>query len=253
MKNKIGLIGILLITLLACETETPLSVSAENFSEENISNCNNAKCPEITVNYVLVEGEQSISEKINNELKSFIIASLQIGEKETNAQTIEEAAENFIKTYKMHSAEFPDMAAEYFSEINVSDIFKNDQLLSFQLKQYKFTGGAHGYGTTHFVNFDPATGEKLSIKDMFSDFDAFKKVAEKKFRKAHKISENENINSTGFWFEDDTFYLPETVGFTNKEVLFHYNQYDIASYAEGPIELAIPIKDIQQFLAISVK
>ena len=88
---------------------------------------------------------------------------------------------------------------------------------------------------------------------LFKDLKTFTDFAEQKFREAHNISENEPINSTGFWFKDDTFSLPETVGFTKENIVFQYNQYDIASYAEGPIELTIPITEAKEFLTISVE
>ena len=160
MNNKLLLFCFSLFILVSCDKEKPLTISAENFSEKELPECTSVSCPKISINYFSVDGEEAISKNINSEIEKFIIASLQIGEKSTNAKSIEEAAEKFIKTYRMHSAEFPDMAAEYFAEIDVSNNFKNDALLSVQLKQYKYTGGAHGYGSTSFANFDPQNWRK---------------------------------------------------------------------------------------------
>jgi hypothetical protein len=44
---------------------------------------------------------------------------------------------------------------------------------------------------------------------------------------------------------DANFYLSE------KGIVFHYDQYEIASYADGPIDVVIPFEDIKPFLLIS--
>jgi len=253
MNNKLTVLFICIVSVFGCKKEQSLSFSSENFSEKEITNCKTESCPEITVNYFTVSGEESISTAINAELKRFIVSSLQIGENPVETNSIDEASSNFIKTYRKHSAEFPDMAAAYFAEINVRKSLNTSEILSVELQQYKFTGGAHGYGSTTFANFDPKTGELLQQKDLFNDVEGFKRFAETAFRKQHNISEEESINSTGFWFENDTFYLPETVGFTKDNIIIIYNQYDIASYADGPIELKIPIKKTKEFLTFLVE
>ena len=84
----------------------------------------------------------------------------------------------------------------------------------------------------------------MCIRDRFTAF------AEKKFRSEQNIAKDQSINENGFWFENDTFYLPESVGFTQDSLIFVYNQYDIASYADGPIELKIAMKEAEPFLSI---
>ena len=101
-----------------------------------------------------------------------------------------------------------------------------------------------------FLNCNTKNGEQLSVKEIFKNENEFRDFVEKLFRKKHNISSNESINSSGFWFENDTFHLPETIGFYEEEVLILYNQYEIASYVSGPIELTIPLEDVLPFMAI---
>src|SRR5690606_30116260 len=121
-------------------------------------------------------------------------------------------------------------------------------LISLEMAQYLYTGGAHGYGSTSFMNIDPKTGEELSLEKLIQDTSKFTSFAEDEFRKQQNIKKNQSINDLGFWFEGDTFYLPETVGFTDDSMIFIYNQYDIASYADGPIELKISLSQAKPFL-----
>ncbi len=254
MKKTICLL-LVLIVAGSCKKELPLAVSDETFSEKQLTICNTVSCPEISINYITFSGEDERSEKINKAISNFIITSLYLGDEETAPTTgsISEAAIQFIEMYHIHSAEFPDMQLEYFADINVNETFRSPNLLSLEMHQYLFTGGAHGYGATQFINFDTQTGLKLSTDEIFNNPEVFKVFVEEKFKTAFEIPQSDNINATGFWFDDNTFYLPETIGFTESDLILIYNQYEIASYAAGSIELEIPLREVKPYLAIPTK
>lgn len=251
MNNKITIVALLALISVGCNQEKDIEFSAESFTEKELSICKNSKCPEVTINYVEVFGDEEVSEKINKKIKNFIYSSLLMGEDSIpNAKTIQEAATVFIEAYNADKAQFPDMAGKYFAEISVNEIYTSKKHLCFEMRQYLYTGGAHGYGTTSFLNIDPKTGEELTSKELFKDNKEFIVFAEKKFRAEQKIAKDQSINENGFWFDNDEFYLPESVGFSQDSLIFVYNQYDIASYADGHIELKIAIKEAKPFLSI---
>ena len=186
--------------------------------------------------------------KINTQITTQIIATLFLGEDQNpSAKSIEEAANQFILAYRDHKNEF-EYELEYEAEIRVSKIFSNQAYLSLQFENYLFTGGAHGYGSTFFKNFNLQTGNEISPSNFFEDYMGFLKLAEKAFRKQHNIPESESINAVGFWFDDDTFYLPESMGVSKNELLFIFNPYDIASYADGAIQFKISKSEAAPFL-----
>ncbi|MDT0556495.1 DUF3298 and DUF4163 domain-containing protein [Patiriisocius hiemis] len=250
MNNKTLLSIVFLILVFSCKNKAPLRISSESFSEKELAQCASENCPEITINYLQILGDEAISTPINTTINEFIISSLYIGdpEQEPQASTITESAKDFIKMYNTHSAEFPDMATAYFAEINVSKLYQSTQLVSLEMRNYLFTGGAHGYGSVIFKNFDLETGEQLSIADLVKNIDAFTDFAEQKFRTQFEIPQTGSINATGFWFEDDTFFLPPSIGVTNQHIIIRYNQYDIASYAAGPIEFKISRDEASDYL-----
>ena len=87
---------------------------------------------------------------------------------------------------------------------------------------------------------------------MIIDIEDFINFVEIKFREAHDIPKTGDINATRFMFEGNTFILPSSMGFDDKNMLFTYNPYDIAPYSEGLIELKIPINEIQPFININL-
>ncbi len=251
MNNKITLLALITIILVSCDKEKSIETSPQSFTEKELAICENSNCPEITINYVEVFGNEEISEKINKKLNDFIFKSLLMGEDTIpTAKTIQEAATAFVESYNADKAQFPDMAGEYFAEITINEIYTTPEHICFELRNYLYTGGAHGYGTTSFLNINPKTGEQLSRNQLFKNKKELTDFAEKKFREQQKISENQSINDTGYWFDNEKFYLPESAGFTQDSIIFIYNQYDIASYADGPIELKIAIKEAEPFLSI---
>jgi hypothetical protein len=252
---KIQNIVILLfsLTLITCKDEVPLRFSSESFTEEAFDICKTVSCPEITINYIKAAGDKSTSGNINSEIISYITAALNIGEDSIpKAKTIIEAASDFIKVARLHAADFPDMSAEYFAEINISELYYSTELVSIEMHKYLYTGGAHGSGNTFFLNIDPQNGNEIPSKALFKNSIDFKAFAEYKFREAHKISSDESINSTGFSFENDSFYLPNSIGFIETNLIILYNQYEIASYADGPIELKIPLEEVKKYLNFKV-
>lgn len=251
MNNRITVVALIALITVGCKQEKNIEFSSESFTEKELPICKNSKCPEVTINYVEIIGDEEVSEKINKKIKKFIYSSLLMGEDTIpTAKSIQEAATGFIEVYNADKAQFPDMAGEYFAEISVTEIYTSKEHLCFEMRQYLFTGGAHGYGTTSFLNIDPQTGEELTSNQLFKNNKEFTAFAEKQFRAEKKIAKDHSINENGFWFENDEFYLPESVGFTQDSIIFVYNQYDIASYADGPIELKIPLKEAKPFLSI---
>jgi hypothetical protein len=253
MKIQNILILLLFLSLTRCKDEVPLSFSAESFTEETFNICKTVSCPEITINYIKALGAKSMSEKINSEIINYVLAALNIGQDSIpKAKTINDAASDFIKVARLHAADFPDMSAEYFAEINISEIFSSTELVSIEMHKYLYTGGAHGSGNTFFLNIDPSTGNEIPLEALFKNRIDFTAFAENKFREANNISSNDSINSTGFWFEDDSFYLPDSIGLTETSFILFYNQYEIASYSEGPIELKIPMEEVKEYLNFKV-
>lgn len=240
---------IFVLTLaLGCKKAPSLSFSHESFTEKNLEICQKDPCSKITIDYIIVFGNDESTEKINTQIKAQIIQALFLGEDEKpSAKSIEDASKQFIMAYRDHKSEF-EYELEYEAEISVSEIFSSEAILSLQFQNYLFTGGAHGYGSTFFRNFDLQTGKEITISDIFDDYDGFLKMAESTFRKKNNIPENESINTTGFWFDEDTFSLPETMGMSKNELLFIYNVYDITSYADGPIRFKISKKEASPYL-----
>ena len=156
-----------------------------------------------------------------------------------------ELAENFIKNYQETSQEFSEYELPWEATVTGKVMFMNPKIISMQFNTNMFTGGAHGYSSVNYLNFDAETGENLKENELFNS--EFLSFAEKDFRKKQRIPQGSNINSTGMFFENDQFHLPQNIGITKDTVILHYNAYEIAPYAAGNFVMKYPKNEIQQY------
>jgi len=248
MSNKIKILILIILIAYSCKNDTSYILTSESFSEEYHGDCKGENCAQVTIDYIKINGENEIANKINFSVGSAIIYFLSSNfEKNIRATTISEASDQFIKSYESDKKEFPELSP-YFADISVTESSSIKKILSLRLQQYSFTGGAHGNGSIKFLNFDPLTGNFISNKSLMKNEKKFTDFVEVLFRKENNIPLDESINSTGFWFENDTFNLPESIGFSEKNLILIYNQYEIASYADGVIELLIPMEKAKSHL-----
>lgn len=180
------------------------------------------------------------------------VISLLSYEEEQLVTDIPDALSSFNLGFEELSKMFPNETMPWEARIKGDVIFENRELLTIGLSSYIFTGGAHGYGSTRFLNFDKSGGEELESKMLFKNLEKFQEYAETKFRIQENIPAQESINSTGFMFEQDSFYLPENIGFTREGLILLYNPYEVASYADGTIELTLPLDEVKKFLAVGI-
>lgn len=203
-------------------------------------------CSIISLEFISASGPEEISEKINRVLEQHLIHIVST-EGDPNVSSLQELAENFITNQKNSALDF-DEEIPWKAYINTSIFDHTSQLVSIGVDAEISTGGAHGYSSHTFLNFDPETGEELSHSEIFKE--GFKAYTEKVFREKQGIPTGENINSTGFWFENNEFELPENIGFDPSNVILVYNSYEIDSYADGDLYMEIPREEVKHFLKI---
>lgn len=253
MTHNILRILLILLILSSCQDEKkpkklPLRFEKQSLVKKAGQHCDTADydCTIISLEVLRAKGPKIISEEINEALEEEVI-SLIASEENPGIENLEELTENFISDYLKASKSFSE-EPPWEAYVNESVYKKTDSLICIGITAEIFSGGAHGYKSITFLNFNPHTGEGLSSRDIFTE--EFKAFAEKKFRREYKIPAEDNINSTGFWFENDIFHLPSNIGFSEENVILAYNIYEIAPFADGDFYLEIPIEEVKPFLKI---
>ncbi len=245
MKKYLGTL-FFLILFISCQSESKLTFEPTQLLGENCKDC-----PQIEINVPNALDDSAVSEAINRSVREEIISILSFTEDET-IDNVDKALQSFTSSYKELKTKFPD-EVPWEATIDGEVVYEDENIITLMLNSYSFTGGAHGYASTSFLNFDKRQGTELENWELFDDLDGFEDFAETKFRIQEKIPQDENINATGFMFEGDSFHLSENLGYTKEGLQLIYNQYEVASYADGPIVLILPYNEINQYLKRKVK
>ncbi|MGB5553095.1 MAG: DUF3298 domain-containing protein [Flavobacteriaceae bacterium] len=233
--------------ILSCKNDSKLTFETKHMVGQTCESC-----PKVQINIPSVIEKTKIGETIDNILQEEIIYLLTFDE-EIDATTIDEAIASFNSGYEELKTLYPDESVGWEAKIEAKISFENENVLTILMDSYVFSGGAHGYNAIRYLNFDKKKGIELETWQLFKNAPDFEKFAESKFKAQENIPTNQAINSTGFMFENDTFYLPENIGFTENGLQLLYNQYEVASYADGPIKLTLPFEEVSAFLAYKVK
>lgn len=136
---------------------------------------------------------------------------------------------------------------EYYEE---KIILNSNYILSFERYLGSYTGGAHGSHIYNLINFDLHTGDTIFLDDiLIDDYEAdLNDIADIIFRKDNDIAADEDLSEIGYWGLDDGFRVNNNFLLTMNGLRFVFNEYEIAPYAAGAIEVFIPYNKIKHLI-----
>ncbi|WP_237708905.1 DUF3298 and DUF4163 domain-containing protein [Gillisia marina] len=248
--KKLFLVLTLSLLILSCNKDAPeLSFDELNIEQVSEVDCNpeEENCTFIGIKVPWAMGKDTISNLMNSHIEDHVIKMIDYQDYE-DLESLESLAQTFIDDYEISAKEFPEYNIPWEAYVEGKITYQSEKLISIQFDVALFTGGAHGYTSVTYLNFDPETGRLVSNEELFSQ--DFKDFAEVRFRKKNDIPENESINSTGLFFENDKFQLPQNIGFHSNKVVLIYNSYEIASYSEGNIQLVFKMEEAKKYFKI---
>jgi hypothetical protein len=232
----------LFLALLACETETSL-----NFEPMIITEGNCTECAEVIIEVPKALGDAKIVQTINTAIREELISILHFDDSLAVAD-VDSAIDSFRRGYEVLKEKFTEETMPWEATIRGTVAYENANILTITLDSYLFTGGAHGYSEVRYLNFDKEQALEVENEALFKNLEEFTTFAEAQFRREENIPANASINSTGFMFETESFYLPQSIGYTEQGIQLFYAPYEIASYADGPIVLTLPFESCNTYL-----
>lgn len=193
-----------------------------------------------------VEGPVQVCEKINEAILFHLRFSLAFF-----SATLEEIPGEFDAIAEQFFTEYRNMQSyqsDYFIPWKVATtskvLFQSAKVISIQLDNYAFAGGAHPNTNTTILNFDAATGDQLRINDLIKDQEALEKIVEATFRQLHDVEPGSPVKRSEF-FWGEPFHLPDNFAVLENGLYFFYNPYEVAAYAAGPTDFTIPYQQLE--------
>ncbi|MEM1001149.1 MAG: DUF3298 domain-containing protein [Bacteroidota bacterium] len=202
--------------------------------------------PTVQANVVFVRGEGQHIDKINEVIIDSTIGSIF---PDKPLESVPAALEEFVNNYKTFKKDFPETEQIWELSVETEVVFQSETVITYSISTYSFTGGAHGNDRIILLNFNPITGEHLKNSDLFKDTNAFLKIAKETFIESQKA--NNPLFSLEDYFFGEDFRLPENMGYSDDGFILLYNIYEIASYAQGYTEFAIPFEALNGLLNIA--
>lgn len=123
----------------------------------------------------------------------------------------------------------------------VTGTFRN--IINYKAVTYTYTGGAHGSTWEANMNFDSDSGKLLEQEDVFAE--GFEKQVSKLL--AEHLNDGRDAESAISLLTDDIEPNGNFI-ISQEGVTFTYNQYEIAAYAFGVIDILIPADEIKPYL-----
>ncbi|HTN68426.1 MAG TPA: DUF3298 domain-containing protein [Dysgonamonadaceae bacterium] len=141
--------------------------------------------------------------------------------------------------------------AWYWYNLNKSNeiLFRDESILSYSVEHSDYTGGAHGSLRVLYYTIDLNNITTVSQEDIFEpNFYHFltDKIIEKLMEK-YDVDNAEMLIDEGF-FDINEIAPNNNFWINNEGVHYIYNQYEIAPYSMGPIEVTIPYNEIASII-----
>lgn len=166
--------------------------------------------------------------------------------KEVNEELFKEHLTYFRDEFETYKEE-DENEMTWYLELSISIDTAYSSILQLIFAETGFAGGAHGWEGFKTTLVDNKSGKVLKLKDFVGDVDQFDRFALKYFLKQNDIESEDQLEELGYWFEDG-FKCTENFYFSDKGMVFVYNQYEIAPYVMGIPTFEIPFKDLQKKL-----
>ncbi len=234
MKTKF-LAPLLVLILFSCEEMTLVS-----FTETNVLYQDNAI---IELNIPKAEGTSIPAKAINKVIENHIANMLVFLEEPSDTLKLDYAVKTFDTEYTSFKDGFGESAMVWDASFDGEVTYQSPMLISIAINSYVNSGGAHGNLNVTFFNFDTSTGKLLEFDDLFIDKEGLLEVVKTYFDEETKGSEVD-------YFFGEPFSFPANIGFNDEGVIFFYNVYEIASYADGITEFTVPFEAIESYLNI---
>jgi predicted transport protein len=248
MKSLLSLTFISLV-FFSCQNEAPkeatpkmvmpnaeatMTIKSEKFIRTE-GNCDKI-CANLEVSFPEVKGgnsdfQMAVQEWVMAWVRDNAVFS---EEKKPKRMTLEETAVAFVGSFKKDLKENSKYARGFEVQNSDTVLCQNAKVVSLRMDCYSDMGGAHPNYQASIANFDPNTGGPIFVNKVIKDDKAILKMLETKYIALKTAQSGESFK---IQTDNGKLTFPTNWGYTEKGVLFHYNTYEVGSYAIGDADI----------------
>ena len=210
-------------------------------------------CSYIRLKYIEATDGKA-KDKINTVIQKELLLAYDMPDQ--HYKTPQEMMDVFLRDYETTSKQMPKFRQDWAVDLNIEKYTETDRIICISCDFYSFLGGAHPTGLSAYFNFDKETGDTISLSNLFKPgFEPkLNALIDKKFREINDLKPGDNLVEKGGLFENVikfnyNFAITKDSLTNEKGLEFLYNEYEIAPYAAGPIELDFTSAELADILA----
>ena len=167
------------------------------------------------------------------------------------AMLLDTVKELYFYNYRKSNADLYQEGAASFDwqkKKEIKILHNENNILSLEYYDYGYTGGAHGLGISNFRVIDILDGHQVCLNEIFRDdySNDLRDIINSAARKKYRLERNQVLTDADFFVQ----YLDPTSNFyvTKDGIGFFYNQYEVAPFALGPIEIFVSYQELNRIL-----
>lgn len=173
---------------------------------------------------------------------------------ESSAQ---KAVASHIAAYKELEPEFekelkengPSYSCEWEFDYTLSTVYNRNDFFCYSLSTSEYTGGAHGMYSDLFYTIDLSDWHRIVLEDIFlpESTDQVNRVLLDQLLKSQNLASPDSLLELGF-FDTENIAANENFYLTDDSICWVFNPYEIACYATGQVQIAVPFKEIEMYM-----
>lgn len=156
------------------------------------------------------------------------------------AAHVDALATRLHRDLRAHLRQSPDWGGGYLREVTARVVWASSRVLTVEVEDTGFTGGAHGQYEASLQSFDLRTGARIPVTAVIADTAAIVPMLEAGFARAKADSGGTPPPLAELLYaEVKRLPVAGQVGITGEGVRFLYNPYEVASWAVGRTDVLL--------------
>jgi hypothetical protein len=156
------------------------------------------------------------------------------------AAHVDAVATRLHRDLRAHLRQSPDWGGGYLREVTARVVWASAQVLTVEVEETGFTGGAHGQYEAALRSYDVRTGAVIPVTAVVADTAALVPLLEAGFARAKADSGGAPPPLAELLYpEVKRLPVPVNAGLVETGVRFLYNPYDVASWAVGRTDVLL--------------
>lgn len=242
------------VTLQENYEEGALKLSEVAFSDSIRAYESDVRSPKAVMELIFPVASTNSNDTKSNYLNQVIKQMLTSNKADTTVEfetLAEQEISQYLQSYKTSMSEDLGQTENpatfnYFSTTNIQVVYNHHDYVILYRSNYEYSGGAHGNFGANLACLDLANKMRMRLQDIVSiDSIRLQSIIEKYFRQEYGLAPGTPLSDILF---ENVLPANNNFYFTPKGIGFVYDPYEVASYAQGQINVFIPFKALSAYL-----